>query len=61
MKVARFVLKIVSACLAVAAITCCVIAYWDKIVDCVEAVSDRLGYNRKGHLADSDDYADWED
>ena len=61
MKVARFVLKIVSACLAVAAVTCCVIAYWDKIVDVVEAVSDKLGYSRKAKLADSDDYVDWDD
>ena len=61
MKVARFVLKIVSACLAVAAITCCIIAYWDKIMDCVEAVNDKLGSARKSRLIDSDDYADWED
>ena len=61
MKVAGFVLKIVSACLAVAAIVCCVIAYWDKIVDCVESVSEKLGYSRKAKLVDGDDYAEWED
>ena len=35
MKIARFVLKIVGTCLALAAAACCVIAYWDKITEFV--------------------------
>ena len=31
LKVARFVLKIVGFSLALAAVVCCVVAYWDKI------------------------------
>lgn len=31
MKVARFVLKIVGAALALAAFTCLMIAFWDKV------------------------------
>ena len=59
MKVARFVLKIVAASLAVAALACCIVAYWDKIVDAVEAVRGKLC--PKCRPAECDDYADWAD
>lgn len=55
-KVVRFVLKIVAIGLTVAAAACCVIAYWDKIVDAVEAVRSKCG--KKGEYAD---YADWDE
>lgn len=62
MKVARFVLKIVGACLAVAAAACCIIAYWDKIVEGVERIGCKLGLSScRSDYADLDDYADWED
>ena len=57
MKVARFVLKIVSLCLAIAALACCVIAYWDKITAAVQFVGGKL--NRRS--AEADDYADWDE
>ena len=59
MKVARFVLKIVSLCLAVAALACCVIAYWDKIAELAVAVSEKCA--RKPRPAEYDDYADWDE
>ena len=59
MKVARFVLKIVGFSLAAAAAACCFIAYWDKIVDGVHAIGDKLGF--AGRPSEYDDYADWED
>ena len=60
MKVARFVLKIVSLCLAVAALACCVIAYWDKITEAVRFVGAKC--SRKTCCgAENDDYADWDD
>ena len=34
MKVARLVLKIVGAALAMAAFTCLIIAFWDKLTGC---------------------------
>lgn len=55
-KVAHFVLKIVAIGLTVAAVACCVVAYWDKIVDTVEAV--RCKCREKGEYAD---YADWDE
>ena len=59
MKVARFVLKIVSLCLAVAALTCCVIAYWDKIAEAARCIGDKCG--GKSRPAEYDDYADWDE
>lgn len=59
MKVARFVLKIVAVSLAVAAAACCVIAYWDKIVDTAEAVKRKCCKCCK--TVEYDDYADWDD
>lgn len=57
MKVARFVLKIVSASLALAAIVCCVIAYWDKLAACFTRINDKLE-ERKCRNAEYADYAD---
>lgn len=59
MKVARFVLKLVTLALTVAAVACAVIAYWDKIVECVQMISDKLS-EKKASLCQSeyDDYAE---
>lgn len=35
MRVARLVLKIVGAALALAAFTCLIVAFWDKITGCL--------------------------
>ena len=37
MKVARLVLKIVGAALALAAATCLIIAFWDKLTGCLSS------------------------
>ena len=59
MKVARFVLKIVAVSLTVAAIACAVVAYWDKIVECFQAISDRITEKKASlHPAEYDDYAE---
>lgn len=60
MKIARFVLKIVAACLAVAAAACCIIAYWDKILEGVRAIREKLGCPCCKN-AEYDDYADWDE
>lgn len=60
MKVARFVLKIVGACLAVAAAVCCAIAYWDKITECARTLADKF-HTAKPVPAEYDDYADWDE
>ena len=62
MKVARFVLKIVAASLAVAAAVCCIIAYWDKLMgvcSCARAAAEKRALRNRP--AEYDDYADVED
>ena len=61
MKVARFVLKVVGVCLAAAAAVCCVIAYWDKIVEGARAIGAKVGCPRCARPAEYDDYADWDE
>ncbi len=62
MKTARFVLKIVGFCLAAAAAACCIIAYWDKLVEAVQTVGAKLGCPRcAAKAAEYDDYADWDE
>ena len=56
MKIARFVLKVVAAALALAAAVCCVIAFWDKIVESLGCARDRC---RCG--SEYEDYADWDE
>ena len=59
MKIARFVLKIVGACLAAAAAACIVIAYWDKITEGFNYIGEKLGCPHRP--SEYDDYADWDD
>lgn len=61
MKIARFVLKIVGLCLALAAAACCVIAYWDKITEFVHEVGNALGLKCCRYPSEYDDYADWDE
>ncbi len=59
MKVARFVLKIVAAALAVSAAVCCVIAFWDKIEAACGCAKEKLC--KSGCCgSEYDDYADWD-
>ena len=63
MKVARFILKIVAISLSVMAAACCIIAYWDKIVDFFTCVRDKLAEKKVCicHHSEYDDYADWDE
>lgn len=62
MKTARFVLKIVAGALTAAAAVCCIIAYWDKILEAVTIVGAKLGCPRCiAAQAEYDDYADWDE
>lgn len=65
--VAKFVLKIVALALATAAAVCTVVAFWDKILEGIGSVTNRL----RGHKVyaqglingydEEDDYADWDE
>lgn len=61
MKVARFVLKVVAAALALAAAVCCVIAFWDKLAEVFCCAKEKLcksGCRCRG--SEYDDYVDWD-
>ena len=61
MKVIRFILKAAAVAMAVSAVVCVVMAYWDKIVDTFYAMSDNAeeqqdvccfcSYEHAGHEA----------
>ena len=57
MKTARFVLKIVAAAMATAAVVCAVVAYWDKIVDVFDSIADKLE-EKKANLRFASEYDD---
>ncbi len=64
MKIARFVLKIVAASLATAALACCVVAYWDKIAEFFCSLTGKVKEKTVGchcsYPSEYDDYADWD-
>ncbi len=63
MKVARLVLKIVALSLTLAAAVCALIAYWDKIIDTLFRIKDKLGEKRANCpfcASEYDDYEDWD-
>lgn len=60
MKVARFVLKVVAAALALAAVACCVIAFWDKIAAAFGCVKEKLCKPGCCCGSEYDDYVDWD-
>ena len=62
MKIARFVLKIIAASLALAAAVCAVIAFWDKILDAATGLKDVLSEKKANcricRPAEYEDFAD---
>lgn len=62
-KVVQFVLKLVALAAALAAVACCVIAYWDKITELFGCARERLAEKRACccHRSEYDDYADWDE
>lgn len=60
MKVARFVLKTVAAALALAALVCCVIAFWDKLAAALGCAKDKLCKVGGRCGSEYDDYVDWD-
>ena len=59
----RFIVKIVGAVLAITALVCVVVGYWDTIRASIGAAREILAEKRKARLSDVnefDDYADEE-
>ena len=60
MKTARFVLKIVAAVMAAAAVVCAVIAFWDSIMDLFDTIADKLE-EKKADRSFASEYDDYDD
>ncbi len=63
MKVAQGIIKLLAVCLAIAAIACCIIAYWDKICSFFTRACEALQKKKAGCpicSSEYEDYADWE-
>lgn len=60
MKATRWILKVITAVLALAAVVCCVIAFWDKIEAAICCVKEKL-CGAKCCCSEYDDYMDWDD
>ena len=64
MKLARFILKIVATAMAVAAVVCAIVAFWDQIMDLFDTIIDKLEEKRADRCfepEESDDFADYDD
>ena len=60
-KTVGFILKIVAAAMAVAALVCAVAAFWDQIMDLIDTVADKVEERRANKCfqpAEFDDYDD---
>ena len=63
-KTVGFILKIVAAAMAVAALVCAVAAFWDQIMDLIDTVADKVEERRANKCfqpAEYDDFADYDD
>ena len=60
MKATRWILKVITAVLALAAVVCCVIAFWDKIEAGICCVKEKL-FGCTCGCSEYDDYMDWDD
>ncbi len=60
-KTVGFILKIVAAVMALAAVVCAVVAFWDHIMDLFDAIVDKVEERRADRSfqpAEFDDYDD---
>ena len=60
MKTARFVLKIVAAAMAAAAVVCAVVAFWDCIMELFDSIADKME-EKKANCRFASEYDDYDD
>lgn len=61
MKTARFILKIVAAAMAVAAVVCAVVAFWDQIMDLFDTIIDKVEEKRADRCFEPSEFDDYDD
>ena len=59
MKVARFVLKLVTLSLTIAAVVCAVVAYWDKLAELAVVAREKLQTKKEAVPAEYCEYDDF--
>ena len=60
-KTVGFILKIVAAAMAVAALVCAVAAFWDQIMDLIDTVADKVEERRANKCFQPAEYDDDDD
>lgn len=60
-KTVGFILKIVAAAMALAAVVCAVAAFWDQIMDLIDTVVDKMEEKRANCCFDSSEFDDYDD
>ena len=60
-KTLGFILKIVAAAMAVAALVCAVAAFWDQIMDLIDTVADKVEERRADRCFQPAEYDDYDD
>ena len=60
-KTVGFILKIVAAAMAVAALVCAVAAFWDQIMDLLDTVADKVEERRANKCVQPAEYDDYDD
>ena len=60
-KTVGFILKIVAAAMAVAALVCAVAAFWDQIMDLIDTVADKVEERRANKCFQPAEYDEYDD
>lgn len=60
-KTVGFVLKIVAGAMAVAAVVCAVVAFWDQIMDLVDTIVDKVEEKRADCCFEPSEFDDYDD
>ena len=60
-KTVGFILKIVAAAMAVAALVCAVAAFWDQIMDLIDTAADKVEERRANKCFQPAEYDDYDD
>lgn len=60
-KTVGFILKIVAAAMAVAAVACAVVAFWDQIMDLIDTIADKVEERRADKCFQPAEYDDYDD
>lgn len=61
MKTVRFILKIAATVMALAAVVCTIVAFWDQIMDLFDTIIDKVEEKRANRCFESAEFDDYDD